>query len=88
MILQVKDIKGNQWELFDPDGNSLGFVNEHQFNDIRIQAKEKKIGGYYCLFKNQEEEIKVVINENGKCNRWPTGFFDQWENALRILIKD
>ena len=85
--LIVKDIKGNQWEFFDPDGNSLGFVNEHQFNDLRIQAKENVISGYYCLFKSEYGDIKVEILSSGKCTRWPSGFFDQWENALSHLIK-
>jgi predicted ATPase len=69
-------------ELFDPEGYSMGFVNEYEFNDIRIQIKNTKAEGYHCVFKGE----LIKIDKNGKVDNWPSGFFDLIESQLIKLI--
>jgi hypothetical protein len=67
---------------FDPDGNSLGYLNIYEFNDLRIQIAKERAEGYYAMF---EDKI-IMIKSNGSCDCWPNGFFDQYEAQLRELI--
>jgi len=70
-------------EVFDFNNNSLGFLNEYEFNDLRIQISKEKINGYYMRFNN----ICIPILEDGKLELWPNGFYDIIENQLAILFK-
>ncbi len=68
-------------ELFDPKGVSLGFLNEHEMIDVRIQVKCGKLEGYYCLFNDKP----IAINIDGNYSHWPEGFFDTSDRLLSIL---
>ena len=81
-MIQINRITPQVVELFNPNDESMGFINLFEFNDIRIQIKKQSVEGYYCLFQN----IKCEIDKNGKLKRWPNGFFDLFEKQLMQLI--
>jgi len=69
--------------------------SEHIVNGIRISVKEKQIAKdevQVAFFYKDEEEgyrhtyTSLQISEDGKMNRWPKGFFDEWEKALIELL--
>ena len=73
--------------------------SDHFFNGVRVAIKERKIDNskvsmYYFYKKNRDsffsedsssiEEIEV--NDDGKINKWPVGFFDEWDIQLEKLL--
>lgn len=85
-MIQVKKIQPQTIECFDPEGNSLGLLNEYEFNDLRVQIKGEQIFGYHLYFKvNNVKEI-IRIDRDGKLENYPKGFFDTNINLLMKLI--
>jgi hypothetical protein len=80
--IQVKKIVPVLVEAFDPDGYSLGFLNEFEFNDLRIQIMEKKASGYYMMFKNERIDLYL----DGTVSNWAEGFYDIGENQLGKIL--
>ena len=71
-------------ELFDPNHNSLGFVeNELELNDVRIQIMNQQLEGYYFKFNNNI----IPVYPSGKIDNWVTGFYDQQEQQLATLFR-
>ncbi|MGL5964507.1 MAG: DUF3696 domain-containing protein [Fusobacteriaceae bacterium] len=68
--------------------------SDHILNGIRVAIKEKVIDcsdvKTYYFSKNLDDSLseveKIEINENGKIEKWPIGFFDEWENQLEKLL--
>ncbi|MGP8290751.1 DUF3696 domain-containing protein [Vreelandella zhanjiangensis] len=70
--------------------------SDHVLNGIRIAVKENLIDSEKVAlhFINRSDPLDIsttdvlspVINKNGKLNKWPDGFFDEWDNALDKLI--
>lgn len=68
--------------------------SDHIINGIRIAIKHGIIKNQSVIFnsfskgdklgENTVEEI--LIDENGKLNKWPKGFFDQYENDMLELL--
>jgi predicted ATPase len=70
--------------------------SDHILNGIRIVVKNsiisnKKVALFY--FSKEQFNRDVVhtvetpkLNENGKLDYWPDGFFDEWEKALDEII--
>ncbi len=68
--------------------------SDHIINGVRIAVKKGLISNESIIFnsfskgtslgENSVEEIH--IDENGKLNRWPDGFFDQYENDMMELL--
>lgn len=66
-------------------------------NGIRLAVHGGKIESedvqlhYFQRQENQGQAfIKVVsprINKDGRIDRWPDGFFDEWENILMVLLE-
>lgn len=69
-------------EHFDNNGNSLGFLNELENIDLRIQIAEQKVSGYYLIFNG----IKIDIEPDGKINNWEIGLYDINEILLSKLF--
>lgn len=80
--IKIKKITTLTVECFDSNNNSLGFINEYEFHDLRVQIKYAKAEGYYCVFNNE----KLLIDINGRLSIWPDGFFDAIENSLMYLL--
>ena len=81
-MIKVNKIVPFTCECFTPNGVSLGFLNDFEFNDIRIQIKNEKAKGYYMVFEDEE----IEITEHGRCTAWPVGFYDMWENQLAQIL--
>ena len=85
-MIQVNKITPQTVEFFTPEGKSLGFLNQYEFYDLRVQCKEQKISGYYCICHTEFPNEKCVIDSGGRVDNWPKGFFDLWESQLIKLI--
>lgn len=82
MIIPNK-IKSHKFEHFDPEGNSLGFLNEIENLDLRYQIAKENAIGYYIIF----EDKKINIDNNGNCDEWPKGMYDQMLPIFCKLIE-
>lgn len=65
-MIHIKKYEVQTVEHFDKCGNSLGFLNEHECNDLRCQIAEQKVSGYYLVF----DGVKIHIDTNGRINDW------------------
>ena len=71
-MIQVKKIIPEIHEHFDPDGNSLGFLNEYESLDLRVQIADFNTSGY-----------KIKINDV-LCDILPSGKFAVESNLVEI----
>lgn len=69
--------------------------SDHILNGIRIAVKKKQIStektGIFFFYKDIKDEYrhkvkKLALDENGRFDEWPEGFFDEWDNALLELL--
>lgn len=81
-MIKVNKIEPFTCEAFSPENESLGFLNEYEFYDLRIQIKEAKAKGYYMMFNN----IRIGIDHQGNVEDDPNGFYDMIVNQLLKLI--
>jgi hypothetical protein len=82
-MIQVHKIPPQTAEHFDPDRNSVGFLNEYENADLRCQIAEQKVDGYYIMYNDKKYEI---LN-SGKLSEWPHGLYDQNMLLLARLFK-
>ena len=68
--------------------------SDHILNGIRVAVHNgsispEKVGlNHFSLNEMRVTEIKVLkIDRNGRIDRWVSGFFDQWDNALEQLLE-
>lgn len=73
--------------------------SDHVLNGIRLAVHGGKIDPidvqlHYFHRDNKEKEGQAVtevispkIDRNGRIDRWPDGFFDEWDNSLEILLE-
>ncbi len=68
--------------------------SEHILNGIRISVKNNDVNNedislHYFNWDIEEEcadLITPIIDDNGRINEWPEGFFDEWEKGLMELL--
>jgi len=70
--------------------------SDHVLNGIRLavhggKLDPKDVQLHYFQRQNKEEQavtevISPKIDRNGRIDRWPDGFFDEWDNSLEILL--
>ncbi|WP_333332443.1 DUF3696 domain-containing protein [Microcoleus sp. BROC3] len=70
--------------------------SDHVLNGIRLavhggKLDPKDVRLHYFQRQNKEgqavtEVISPKIDRNGRIDRWPEGFFDEWANSLEILL--
>lgn len=82
-IIHINKIEPQTVEVFTPKDRSIGFVNEYEFNDLRVQIATHKLEGYYVMFN----EVKHIINTNGRIDNWTSGLFDTNEILLSKIFK-
>jgi predicted ATPase len=71
--------------------------SDHVLNGIRLavhggKLDPKDVQLHYFQRQNQEQQamtevISPKIDRNGRIDRWPDGFFDEWDNSLEILLE-
>lgn len=72
--------------------------SDHLLNGIRVAVKQGKLDcnkAHIHYFTSEKEElnefkykISFAIEEDGGLERWPEGFFDEWDRMLGELLKD
>jgi predicted ATPase len=70
--------------------------SDHVLNGIRLAAKRKDIApqdvALHFFTRDVETGLSTcespVLLDNGRLSDWPTGFFDEWGNALDELLED
>ena len=69
--------------------------SDHVVNGIRVAVKKRRLEAkdteFFYFYKdiNDSYKHKVIcpmLDENGRLNEWPKGFFDEWDNALLELL--
>lgn len=69
--------------------------SDHILNGIRVAVKRRRLKSentrFFYFYKDTSDSCKhkvicPVLDENGRLNEWPEGFFDEWDNALLELL--
>jgi len=81
-MIKVNKITPFTCEFFTPEGKSLGFLNEYEFNDLRVQIKNESAEGYYAMYN----ETKILIDKDARIGLWFEGFYDTIEKQLSQLL--
>lgn len=86
MFVEIKKIKPPFCTLYSPDGKRLGRINEYQFHDIRVQIKNGKLEGYYCVFNTPDGKHRFEIDSDGRSSDWNYYTFMGISNDLIELL--
>ena len=71
--------------------------SDHLLNGIRVAVKRTELNcnktqiHYFTtnpLKTTEAQKLSFAIEEDGSLERWPAGFFDEWDNMLTELLKD
>lgn len=72
--------------------------SDHVLNGIRVAVKQQDlspedIAVYYFQRERDSKEhetqiIPIHIDEHGRADEWPEGFFDEWDKQLDMLLED
>ena len=72
--------------------------SDHIINGVRGSVKNEKIKAENVLIYFLSRDLtspehcvdieKIEIDEKGRIDSWPEGFFDEWDKSLSILLKD
>lgn len=79
--IKIKVIPQEVIEVFTPDGDSCGKLNEIEFLDLRCQIKRFKTRGFY-LYHNAE---RIYINRNGLLSKWVPIFTESIDKYNYLL---
>lgn len=82
-VIHINRITPQTVEVFTPKGRSMGFVNEYEFNDLRVQIATYKLEGYYVMHDGQ----KLIIDSNGRLPDWGNGLFDLTMKQMSEIFK-
>jgi predicted ATPase len=69
--------------------------SDHVLNGIRLavhggKLDHKDVQLHHFQHEKVGQTIQVIsprIDRNGRIDRWPVGFFDEWENSLIVLLE-
>ena len=68
--------------------------SDHVLNGIRIAAHKglidsKKVKTHFFARPDKQQNTRIispVMDKNGRLDKWPDGFFDEWEKSLDALL--
>lgn len=69
--------------------------SDHVMNGIRVAVKKGKLESdntqFFYFYKDTKDSYRhkvkcPVLDEYGRLNEWPEGFFDEWDHALLELL--
>ena len=84
MEIKINKIEPETCEIVhEEDGRitSIGFANEYEFNDFRIQIKESGAKGYFVRY----EDNLFPIDKDGRLY-YPKGLFELMAEQLSKLL--
>ena len=81
-MIKVNKVKLQTVEHFDPEGNSLGFLNVIESTDLRAQIIDHKADGYSLEYNGE----KFLIDSDGYIKHNPQSLYDQFDKALNRLL--
>lgn len=68
-MVKINKITPPTLDIYEPNGNLLGTVNEYEFLDVRVQIRKNQLSGYYLIFNGK----KIRIDRNGELESYPDG---------------
>jgi sporulation protein YlmC with PRC-barrel domain len=71
-MVKINKIAPPTLQIYTPNGELLGTVNEYEFLDIRVQIKKQQVSGYYGIFNGE----RINIDRNGELEKYPNGLLD------------
>ena len=71
-MIKINRIIPPTLQIYTPNGELLGTVNEYEFLDIRVQIKKHQVSGYYGIFNGE----RINIDRNGELEKYPNGLLD------------
>lgn len=80
-LITLPKIKPEEVEVYY-EGNSIGFCNEYEFNELRIQIKKSKLDGYAVMHEGQLHHLR---NDGHFYWNWPENLFDLLSKQLREI---
>lgn len=67
--------------------------SDHLINGLRVAVKKNKVDNnsvFINYFKKDENNLSVIerirVDEEGGLEKWPDGFFDEWDSLLNELL--
>jgi hypothetical protein len=86
-MIQLNRIEPQTVDLYNPNNEWLGLINEYELNDLLIQLNEhykqgNPIKGYYVVFN----DIRIDLLESGHILHEPEGFFDLRSKQFERLL--
>jgi hypothetical protein len=81
-MIKIKKIEPPRVYVYKDKDEFVGYLNEYEFNDLRVQIKFEKISGYYFEFNNR----RIYICSDGKLQHYPHGLFDFNTKCWMALI--
>ena len=84
-MIKINRITPETVEVFDPQDNSMGKVNENEFNDLRLQISQQKAVGYKV--KGTSSGTLIPITPQGQPENWESGMFDMNMTQIAEIFK-
>ena len=81
-MIKINKIEPPIVDVYNPNDELIGTVNEYELLDIRVQIKKAQVFGYYLIFKG----IKVRVDKNGELEKYPKGLLDTMTGFYMELI--
>ena len=86
--IKIHEIKESVCNLYDPKDQLIGVLtSECQFNDIRIQLMEQNLDGYYVIWNNGKNDVRIDINRFGRVDNWPEDFYNIQVNQCYTILR-
>jgi hypothetical protein len=81
-MIQITPYPEERVDLYSPEDEFIGSVNQAEFLDARIQIYLNKLDGYYIM----TEFGRFNINSSGEMDNWPGEVFSNGVKLARKLM--
>ena len=90
-MLTINNIEPQIVAIYHSEGGFIGYANEYEFNDFRIQIKKNYYPGYYVSLVRTIHGYKNIgvdryyIDIDGRLPNWPKELFPLIDQQLTEL---
>lgn len=84
-MIKIKEIKLPMINLYSPEDEFLGEINEYQFYDAAIQITNEQVTGYYIIYNEEKIMIASKVIDNGTTKE---DLEVEFNNAQEIFEKE